>query len=100
MIYAAPASMEIQWIGLAFALGFVARELRQPPLLGFLAAGFLLELMGARPDDSLRELSDVGIQLLLFGIGLKLDLRTVLRPQVWVSTLVQMSVSTACFGGL
>jgi glutathione-regulated potassium-efflux system ancillary protein KefC len=92
--------MEIQWIGIAFALGFIARQLGQPPLLGFLAAGFVLELFGVRPDDTLSELSNVGIQLLLFSIGLKLDLRTVLRPQVWATTLVQMTVSTAFFGGL
>jgi glutathione-regulated potassium-efflux system ancillary protein KefC len=92
--------MEIQWIGVAFALGFLARQFRQPPLLGFLAAGFILELAGLRPDDSLRELAHVGIQLLLFSIGLKLDLRTVVRPQVWGTTLIQMTVSTAFFGSL
>jgi glutathione-regulated potassium-efflux system ancillary protein KefC len=49
--------MEIQWIGIAFALGSIARQLGQPPLLGLLAAGFVLELFGVRPDDTLSELS-------------------------------------------
>lgn len=92
--------MEFSWIGIAFLLGFLARQLGQPPLLGFLAAGFVLELLGIRPNGTFEHLADIGIQLLLFSVGLKLDLRTVARPQVWATTLVQMTVSTALFGGL
>jgi predicted Kef-type K+ transport protein len=92
--------MELQWVGVAFALGFVVRRLGQPPLLGFLGAGFVLELLGLRPDDSLRELADLGVQLLLFAIGLKLDLPSVLRPQVWGVTLLHMAGVTATFIGL
>lgn len=90
-------SMELQWIGVAFALGFLVRRLGQPPLLGFLAAGFVLEIYGLRPDASLRELADVGVQLLLFSIGLKLDLKSVLRPQVWGVTLLHMASVTTVF---
>ena len=31
----------------------------------------------------LQKLSDLGITLLLFTVGLKLNLRTLARPQVW-----------------
>lgn len=92
--------MELQWIGAAFALGFVVLRLGQPPLLGFLAAGFLLELLGLRPDASLSELADVGVQLLLFTIGLKLDLKSVVRPQVWAVTLLHLAAVTLAFTGL
>ncbi len=92
--------MELQWIGVAFALGFIVLRLGQPPLLGFLAAGFLLELLGARPDESLRDLSDLGVKLLLFTIGLKLDLKTVLRPQVWGVSLIHMVGITGFFVAL
>lgn len=92
--------MELQWIGVAFALGFLARRLGQPPLLGYLAAGFILELLGARPDPSLEELASVGIALMLFGVGLKLDLRSVVRPQVWAVTIVHMTLSAALVGML
>lgn len=92
--------MELQWIGVAFALGFLARRLGQPPLLGYLAAGFFLELLGLRPDPSLEELSAVGIQMMLFGVGLKLDLRSVIRPQVWAVTAGQMIVSTTVLTAL
>ncbi len=88
--------MELQWIGVAFLLGLCARWLRQPPLLGFLAAGFGLELLGLRPDASLRELAHVGILLLLFTIGLKLDLRSLIRPHVWGSAMIHLSAIILC----
>ncbi|MEM9193229.1 MAG: cation:proton antiporter, partial [Myxococcota bacterium] len=92
--------MELLWIGVAFVLGFVAKRLGQPPLLGFLAAGFVLEGIGFRPDASLEELANVGVLILLFTIGLKLDLRTVIRPEVWAVTALHMSLTTASIAAL
>ena len=92
--------MELQWIGVAFALGMLAKYLRQPPILGFLAAGFALEAFGLRPDASLHELADVGVLLLLFTIGLKLDLRETARPHVWGLAMAHMTLSTLFAGGL
>lgn len=92
--------MELQWIGVAFILGFLALRLGQPPLLGFLAAGFVLEFFRVRPDEALRQLADVGVQLMLFSIGLKLDLKSVLRPQVWGVTLLHLGATTAAMMGL
>jgi glutathione-regulated potassium-efflux system ancillary protein KefC len=91
--------MDLHWIGVAFLLGLGARRLGQPPLLGFLAAGFGLELIGLRPDESLRELAHVGILLLLFTIGLKLDLRSLTRAYVYGSALFHMALVTALGGG-
>lgn len=88
-------SVELLWIGVAFLLGFLARRLGQPPLLGFLAAGFVLELLGFRPDVALEELANVGVLLLLFTIGLKLDVASVVRPVVWAVTLLHMIASVA-----
>lgn len=87
--------MELLWIGVAFVLGFLAKRLDQPPLIGFLAAGFVLELLGFRPDVALEELANVGVLLLLFTIGLKLDVSSVVRPVVWAVTLLHMVVSVA-----
>jgi len=92
--------VEVQWIGVAFLLGMAARRLGQPPLLGFLGAGCGLELLGLRPDDSLRELADVGILLLLFTIGLKLDLRTLATRHVLGSALVHLALVSAAGAGL
>ena len=79
---------DVTWIAAAFVLGGIAYALRLPPLVGFLAAGFLLSASGYTHTDFLPKLADIGITLLLFTVGLKLNLRTLARPQVWaVSTL-------------
>ena len=90
--------MELQWIGVAFALGLIAKRLGQPPVIGFLAAGFVLEVSGLRPDASLHELADIGVLLLLFTIGLKLDLREIARPHVWGVAVAHMGLSTLLAG--
>jgi glutathione-regulated potassium-efflux system ancillary protein KefC len=56
-----------------------------------------LELFGLRPDESLRELSQVGILLLLFAIGLKLDVRSLATRPVFGTALVHMALSVGFF---
>ncbi|MEM1034359.1 MAG: cation:proton antiporter family protein [Myxococcota bacterium] len=92
--------MELLWIGVAFVLGYGAKRLGQPPLIGFLAAGFALEVIGFRPNASLEELADLGVLILLFTIGLKLDLRSVIQPVVWGTTLAHMILTTLGIGAL
>jgi len=87
-----PLLMALAWLGSAFGLGVVASRFRQPPLIGYLAAGFILEAFGYRVIPSLRLLSDVGLLLLLFTIGLKLDVRSIVRPEVWAPTVVHMAL--------
>ncbi len=77
---------DVTWIGLAFVLGFAARSLGLPPLVGFLATGFLLGGEGVQSNELFDKLADLGITLLLFTVGLKLNLRTLARPQVWAVT--------------
>ncbi len=89
---------DIAWIALAFVLGLLAKTVGLPPLVGFLAAGFILNLYGIGSGDMLQKLSDLGITLLLFIVGLKLDLRTFARPQVWAVTGVHMTVIALVFG--
>ncbi|MCA9576641.1 MAG: cation:proton antiporter family protein [Polyangiales bacterium] len=87
--------MELLWIGPAFVFGSLAKRLGQPPLIGFLVAGVLLELVGLRPDEALHTLADLGVMLMLFGIGLKLDLRTLGRPEVFAPALMHMALTVA-----
>ena len=68
-----------------------------PPLIGFLAAGFALNALGAFPGQMLDKFSDLGITLLLFTIGLKLDVRSLSRPQIWAVTGLHMVIVTALF---
>lgn len=82
---------DVAWITVAFALGLVAKTARLPPLVGFLATGFLLNAFGISTGEVLAKLADLGITLLLFTVGLKLDLKTLIRPEVHTVTLLHTS---------
>jgi CPA2 family monovalent cation:H+ antiporter-2 len=60
-------------LGLAFLFGFLAARLRLPPLVGYLIAGVVVGPFtpGIVADASLAaQLAEVGIILLMFGVGL------------------------------
>ncbi|MAT60790.1 MAG: potassium transporter Kef, partial [Micrococcales bacterium] len=89
------------WLLLAYVAGMLARAVGLPPLVGFLAAGFLLNAFGAESGELLQQISDLGVTLLLFTIGLKIDLRSLIRFEVWgVGLLHMVSVVTAFSGVL
>ena len=87
-------------IALAFAAGFAAQLVRLPPLIGFLAAGFVLNAMGFEKTPALDTIANLGVTLLLFTIGLKLDIRTLLRAEVWASASLHIVGSTLLLAGL
>ena len=89
---------DVTWISLAFALGFLARLINLPPLVGFLATGFILNYLGFTSGETLEKLADLGITILLFTVGLKLNLKVLIRPQVWAVTLFHISIVIAVFG--
>ena len=68
--------------GLAIPVVALAHRLRLPPLVGFLVVGILIgpSGVGLIPDpESVSALSEIGVVLLLFAIGLELSLSDVLR---------------------
>ncbi|MEG9226700.1 cation:proton antiporter domain-containing protein [Aeromicrobium sp. Sec7.5] len=85
-------------LGLLFTVplvcGLLATVIRVPPMVGFLAAGFILNASGVPAFEGLDVLADAGVTLLLFGIGLKLDPRILVRREVWVTATVHVAVST------
>jgi glutathione-regulated potassium-efflux system ancillary protein KefC len=83
-----------------FASGLVAYLVRLPPLIGFLAAGFILNGMGVPEIASLEMLADAGVALMLFAIGLRLDLRTLLGREVWLSAGLNMLLTVVIGGGM
>lgn len=81
------------WIAVAFISGLLVRQINLPPMVGFLIAGFVLHLLGAENDRFLLAVADMGVTLLLFTIGLKLRLSTLLRPEIWATTGIHMGAS-------
>ena len=69
-------------VGLAIPIVALAHRCRLPPLVGFLLTGIVIGPSGAGliPDpDAVSALSEIGVVLLLFAIGLELSLSDVLR---------------------
>lgn len=89
---------DVVWISLAFVLGLLSRSIGLPPLIGFLVTGFILSGVGFSSGATLEKLSDLGITLLLFTVGLKLNLRTLVRPQVWAVTGAHSAIVVAVLG--
>ena len=77
----------------ALIAGVAIRRLNYPPMLGYLLAGFALNFLPLEPGPILDEIADTGVTLLLFTIGLKLDLRQLAAPQVWAVASVHMLAS-------
>lgn len=91
--------LETVWIAFAFTLGLGVRFIGLPPLIGYLAAGFAISAASPYldlPENSggiLKYLAHLGVLLLLFSVGLKLRLRTLLRPEVIGGGLAHFAVS-------
>ena len=90
--------MEMLMIVVAFVLGFAVKQIGLPPLVGFLCAGFVLNVLGFEATEVLEELANVGILLLLFSIGLKVQIRRLFEPQVWGTASLHMGITTVTFG--
>lgn len=65
---------------LAFALGLVAHRLKLPPLVGYLVAGIGIGFIPAFGADQniANQLAEVGVILLLFGVGLQFSMQDLL----------------------
>ncbi len=88
--------MSANWIAAALVLGFAMARVGLPPLVGFLAAGFALGALGVHSTPFLETLSEAGVLLLLFAVGLKLRVKTLLRHEVWGTAVLHLVL----FGGL
>jgi predicted Kef-type K+ transport protein len=78
---------------LALAAGLAFRAIGYPPLPGYLLAGFVSHALGVGEILVIGQIADLGITLLLFTIGLKLNLKELAAPQVWAVTLLQMVIA-------
>ncbi len=95
-------------IGLAFIFGAIANRLRISPLVGYLFAGVVVgpATPGFVADTDLaHELAEIGVILLMFGVGLHFSLKDLLRvksiaipgavAQITLATLLGMALAWA-----
>ncbi|MGJ5081210.1 YbaL family putative K(+) efflux transporter [Bradyrhizobium sp. HKCCYLS3013] len=95
-------------LGLAFVFGALAQRFRFPPLVGYLLAGVAVGPFtpGFVADQALAtELAELGIILLMFGVGLHFSLKDLMSVraiavpgaivQITVATLMGMALSWA-----
>ncbi len=87
-------------LGLALILGFVAVRLKIPALVGYLVAGIVIgpSTPGFVADVGLAgELAEIGVMLLMFGVGLRFSLADLLsvRRIALPGAIVQIIVATA-----
>ena len=62
--------------------------------MGYLAAGFALNAFGQRGSELLDQAAHAGVLLLLFSIGLKLRLKSLIRLEVWSGGLLHLTISS------
>ena len=77
----------------ALIAGLVFRRFNYPPLLGYLLAGFAAHELGVGNINVIIPLADIGILLLLFTIGLKLNLKQLAAPYVWGTACIHMVIA-------
>ncbi|MBM7369120.1 cation:proton antiporter family protein [Gordonia hydrophobica] len=92
------------YVAVVFACGLVAKVVRLPPLIGFLGAGFLLEASHVEKITGVDEVAEIGVMLLLFAIGLQLDVTSLIKKEVWLNSglhiIVMSVVGTGFVAGL
>lgn len=88
--------MEFIWILFAFVCGLLAKLVQLPPSIGYLLAGFVLHFMGYSADGLITQLADLGITLMLFTIGLKLNIKDLIKKEVWLASLSHTTLWIVC----
>jgi Kef-type K+ transport system, predicted NAD-binding component len=91
----------LTWLVGAWAVGSLVRLMGMPPLVGYLIAGALFAATGFDDtSDILAVPAEVGVELLLFAIGLKLNPRALLRGDLTWVTLAHLLVSGLLIVGI
>ncbi len=85
---------------MALVFGLAVTFLSLPPMIGYLIAGFVLSAMGVQSDATLNAVADMGITILLFSIGLKLNIKDLFRAEIWAVSVVHMLLTIVVFSSV
>lgn len=89
---------DVSWILFALVFGLLVTFVSLPPMVGYLAAGFVLSAIGMQSGDTLKAVADIGVTLLLFSIGLKLHLKDLFRAEIWAVSVIHLILTVVVFG--
>lgn len=91
--------MEPAILVITLVCGMLVSRIGLPPLIGYLVAGFVLFVLGIEKESLplLQELANLGVTLLLFAIGLKLDIRSLFKAEVWAGSSIHLILSMLIF---
>ena len=92
--------MLVTLVGFAFIFGLALSRVGLPPMVGFLLAGFVYNISGFDKPEGLSIVANLGVTLLLFTIGLKLDVKVLARSEIWMTSIFHMVASTVLFTGV
>lgn len=95
-----PVYIDAIWLSAAFFCGVLAKRIGLPPLVGFLFAGFVINFTGLQEgnlNSAIDALADIGVMILLFTIGLKLKVKELIRPEIWISASLHVILSILAF---
>ncbi|GHD43248.1 Predicted Kef-type K+ transport protein, K+/H+ antiporter domain [Marinobacter persicus] len=94
---------EAIWITFAFILGLGVKAIGLPPLVGYLAAGFVLSGLSSftslaiEQTNVLEHIAHLGVLLLLFTVGLKLKIKSIISPEVIGGGLLHFGITCLVF---
>ena len=91
---------DISWILFALIFGLLVTYISLPPMVGYLVAGFVLSAIGMHGGETLDAVAEIGVTILLFSIGLKLNIKDLLRAEIWAVSVIHMLITSVVFGAL
>ena len=98
-----PFYADALWLSIAFVCGLAAKRLGLPPLVGFLVGGFIINFSGlsqGQLHSAIAPMADIGVMLLLFTIGLKLKVKSLLNKEIWGTASLHILAVIVLFSSL
>ena len=88
---------------LAVSLGFVARRLGLPAIIGYLCAGLIVSPFTpgyVTSSEQLSLLADIGVAILLFEVGIEIEFRKISKRQRQISWAAPLQVLFGIAGSI